>query len=130
MKATRVFFAGVLGALLSCGALRAQEFELPSELAQGPEQGPELVPVPREVAPPPAPAGSEIPTKDSQPVHRLSNWITYNRPNGCEGPLAHVLPIGTEFYVRSGPSVPLGNEIFGRTLDVGWAIQGGVRALF
>lgn len=39
-------------------------------------------------------------------------------------------PIGTEYYLRVGPSFPVGNEVLGRNLRTGFTVGGGVRALF
>lgn len=113
MNLTRVFFASVLGVVLALGQVRAQ----------APEESIGTAPTPI--------VGSDIPVQDNQPFPRiLSNWITYQRNNCCEAPLGHNLPIGTEFFVRSGPSVPIEGDVYGRVLDVGWVFQGGVRALF
>src|SRR5688572_33427329 len=34
-------------------------------------------------------------------------WITYTRPDCC-GPLGRNGPVGGEFYLRTGPSLPVG----------------------
>jgi hypothetical protein len=60
----------------------------------------------------------------------LSNWITYSDRGPCCHSTFGSTPIGTEFFLRVGPSIPFGNEQFGRTLDTGWMIEGGARALF
>jgi NAD-dependent dihydropyrimidine dehydrogenase PreA subunit len=114
MKATRVFFAGLVGLLLSLGTVQAQ---LPPEVD-------ETLALPPERA-------NEVPMEEGSPYPRvLSNWITYNRPNCCQGPVGGSMPIGTELFIRSGPSIPFGSEVFGTVLDVGWMFQGGARALF
>jgi hypothetical protein len=38
-------------------------------------------------------------------------------------------PIGTDVFLRSGTSTPFGSGILAQTLDTGWMIEGGVRAL-
>jgi hypothetical protein len=71
-------------------------------------------------APPPAPVNPG----------GLSSWLVYPRAPGCCGPVGGNGPIGSEVYLRTGASIPVGGGIFGDVLDVGWAIQGGGRALF
>jgi hypothetical protein len=59
----------------------------------------------------------------------LSSWITYVRPDCC-GPVGGDGPVQSEIFFRSGLSVPIGGNFFGRGLDLGWLVQGGGRALF
>ena len=62
------------------------------------------------------------------PVPQLSRWIT-GPPGDCCGPFGGKT-IGYEIYLRNGVSIPFGNGVLARDLDVGWVIQGGARVLF
>src|SRR5262249_11235625 len=73
---------------------------------------------------PPAPAG---------PVNgpsRLSDYITYNRPTGCCGPVGGDGPILSEIFLRSRVSIIAGGGWLAGALQTGWAIDGGARSLF
>lgn len=59
----------------------------------------------------------------------LSDWILYPRDYRSVGP-TNGRYMGTELFLRCGPSIPFGTETLGPALDVGWMIQGGGRALF
>ncbi|HJZ91716.1 MAG TPA: hypothetical protein VKE40_12650 [Gemmataceae bacterium] len=48
----------------------------------------------------------------------------------CCGPVGSHGPLGQEVYFRVGPSVPLGEGIFVKNLNVGWVAQVGGRAQF
>lgn len=75
------------------------------------------------------PAAPADTTPDKLPaVHSLSDWITYSCPDCC-GPIGGHGPIGSELYVRSGWSIPVGGDIFHSTLETGWTIEGGGRLL-
>ncbi len=81
---------------------------------------------------PPAPKSAATQTNKQvadQPYHGLSNWITYERPDCC-GPIGTSMPILTEFYLRVGPSFPIGSQFLGEKLDTGWMIAVGARAMF
>ena len=69
------------------------------------------------------------PAQPAEPPGVLSSWITYVRP-GCCGPVGGSGPIGTELYLRTGPSIPVEGGFLKHTLSVGWEEQGGGRALF
>jgi hypothetical protein len=70
----------------------------------------------------PAPTGPVPPAS-------LSSWILYNQPCCC-GPLGTHQPMRYELFLRAGPAFPVAGDIFNRTLETGWAIQGGARVLF
>jgi hypothetical protein len=106
----RKFLVGMLGALLWAGLARAQ----------GNLDGSSL-PAPQE-------QGTEHPT-----AHFLSDFITFANRDHVPIPVeaAHVMyPVGTEPFFRVGPSTPFGSGTFAATLDTGWMLEGGVRALF
>src|SRR5262245_53808120 len=61
----------------------------------------------------------------------LSQWITYDY--GDFGPVGDGIPVLSEVFLRSGFAIPtsagpLGN--IGKSLDLGWAIEGGGKLLF
>jgi hypothetical protein len=55
-------------------------------------------------------------------------WILYTRPDCC-GPWGKNGPIGTEVYLRTGPSRPVATGILHETLSTGWMVDGGGRTL-
>jgi hypothetical protein len=61
---------------------------------------------------------------------RLSDYIIYNRPHGCCGPVGGDGPIGTEIFFRTGPSIVAGGGVFADTLQTGWGFDVGARSLF
>ncbi len=61
---------------------------------------------------------------------RPSEWILYRQCEDCYCPAGGHGPIGTEFYLRVGPSFAYGDGTFGQVLDSGWGIQGGARLMF
>lgn len=61
----------------------------------------------------------------------LSQWITYDY--GDFGPVGDGIPVMSEVFLRSGFAIPtsagpLGN--LGKSLDLGWEIEGGGKLLF
>lgn len=67
-------------------------------------------------------------TSSPQPTRSLSQWIVGTEPDCC-GPLSDKTPIKSEIYLRSGASFPFGDGPLEKSLDNGWAIAGGYRAL-
>jgi hypothetical protein len=63
-------------------------------------------------------------------VYGVSSWLTYPKPAGCCGPVGGNGLIEGEVYLRNGISIPIGGNLFGRELDPGWMVTGGVRSLF
>lgn len=56
-------------------------------------------------------------------------WVYQQPPDCC--PQGFSGPIGTELYVRGGPSFPIaGGGDFNKSLMTGWEIMGGGRSLF
>jgi len=64
------------------------------------------------------------------PSSGLSDWITYRRDLCCNGPVDGPPSMATEFFIRGGPTVPVGNEAASSVLGVGWMIDGGARFLY
>jgi hypothetical protein len=60
----------------------------------------------------------------------VSSWLAYPRGPGCCTLVGRNGPIGSEFYVRTGVTVPFGSGPFASGFNPGWDIEGGVRALF
>ncbi|HEV3260987.1 MAG TPA: hypothetical protein VG013_29315 [Gemmataceae bacterium] len=85
--------------------------------------------LPRPDADQPASAAALPPDAGSSAPGRLSNWITYSRPDCC-GPVGGHGPVTYDIYTRTGPVIPFGGNTFGRALDVGWEVEGGGRSLF
>jgi hypothetical protein len=56
-------------------------------------------------------------------------WITYTRPECC-GPVGKNGPIGWEYYLRTGPSLPVSTGILHQGLTTGWMGAIGLRTLF
>jgi hypothetical protein len=118
MNVKSLCLAGLAAALLGLGQARAQYTTMPYGSRGGPPGDGAAAP---DAAP--APAAPAI-------THSLSDWITYPRPPGCCGPTGADGPICSELYLRSGVSVPIGGGFLNRVVNVGWDVEGGVRALF
>jgi len=105
-------------------------------LAQPPATGtPPPMPIPPPaVFPVPAPAGYPAaaianPAGGLQPVSRsASDWL--NSPCLCNGPTGKNGPIGSEFFIMTGPKIPFGSSIEARYANTGWMVEGGARSLF
>src|SRR5262249_29673993 len=103
-------------------------------VAQPPAPGPEQLPPPAVPAPTPVPdmipPPSQIPAVQAGlPAGTVPDpWITFDRP-GCCGPLGASGPIDTEWYLRTGPSIPTGNGILRESLNTGWMTDIGGRSL-
>jgi hypothetical protein len=67
-------------------------------------------------------------TSAVKPAAELSSWIVGTDPDCC-GALGDHTPLMTELYLRSGLSFPTASGILANSIDAGWAIQGGGRAL-
>ena len=107
-----------LGALVlmtvGLGTGRAQ----PDKIGYSPS--PALAPTPTEV---------NVPlSSTTKPAPALSQWIVGTDPDCC-GPLGNHTPLMTELYFRSGFSFPYENGQLGKSLNTGWDIEGGGRAL-
>jgi hypothetical protein len=134
MSVKSVCLSGLVLTLLGLGAARGQDPASPLSVdTHGPppyaSSGSPLGPP---EAAPPAPAGHDLPPPLG-PLAPPDTWLVYPRPTNCCGPVGHNGPIGSEIYLRTGVSVPIGGGAFGNgtgILDTGWAIQGGARVLF
>lgn len=74
----------------------------------------------------PSPAVQEV-----IPVHGVpSPYMQYCRSGDCHDYFGFMGPVRSEYYVRSGISLPFGNGIYGENLETGWLIQGGARVHF
>jgi hypothetical protein len=76
----------------------------------------------------PAP-GTGVPYTSVRGPIELSPWIQGEQP-GCCGPVGDHNPLRFELYTRSGWSFPIGDGQLEDSIDSGWMIQGGARALF
>jgi hypothetical protein len=125
MSAKMVFPSALILAVLSCCAVHAQY--LP-----GTRSAPEnIAPLPMtttEQAQPGDTVSQQIAATPQAPAG-LSHWITYACPDCC-GPIGGNGPIKEELYISTGPSIPLGQAIFGHVLQDGWEVKGGGRTLF
>jgi hypothetical protein len=112
-----------LGALvLSFIALGAAQGQVPNKVTADLDPTLRDQPMPPPDLPAPVPPGAFA-------APGLSNWITYQRP-GCCGSMGGDGPVQAETYVRAGASLPIEGAYFGHTLETGWLVQGGARALF
>jgi hypothetical protein len=121
MNATRACLVALVITLAGVSAGRAQQ------PAYGPANSPSLTP-PVLPAPGAQPQPVDGPVVPAGPP-RLSDYILGTRPDCC-GPLGGDGVISTELYVRWGPSFVMPGGFFGHTLETGWEVQGGGRALF
>jgi hypothetical protein len=126
MKWKKIWLSSLAVALLGLGVVRGQgfdDFSSPPSLAAPPATAlgmPNALPAsPGEPAVPPP--GQQV---------RLSNWILGERCPGCCGPIGGNGPIGSEMYLRSGVSIPIGGGALNSSLETGWDIEGGARVLF
>ena len=69
------------------------------------------------------------PTAETITLGKVSDWISYNRPQCC-GSIGGNGPIAMELFARTGFSIPAEGRIFGHVLETGWAVEGGGRSLF
>jgi hypothetical protein len=105
------------------GCLTLVGFSLGAARAQM-EPGAPLVP-----GPSPALLNASVPLNSTpKPAPGLSQWIVGTDPDCC-GPLSDRTPLQTELFIRSGFSFILGDGQLHDSLDDGWAIEGGGRAL-
>jgi hypothetical protein len=149
MSAKSVFAAALVVTALGIRAARGQtpaagpisptSASTPLTLTYQKEAGPGTD---AEMLPPPAPVKSELlpavatlPADPASaapaavPLHKLSDYITYQRPECC-GPVGPDGPVKYELYMRVGPALPVEGAIFGHVLETGWMIEGGGRTLF
>jgi hypothetical protein len=80
--------------------------------------------------PPPFPAAVIAdPGAGVQPVSpSASDWL--KSPCLCNGPTGKNGPIGSELFLLTGPSIPVGNSVQDRFADTGWMVEIGARSLF
>src|SRR5438309_1652554 len=94
------------------------------------------------VAPPVESLPAPIPTPTTPPVAATpaigdalppgtvgDPWIEYTRP-GCCGPIGGDGPIGSEWFLRNGISMPVATGILHEALQTGVMTEFGARALF
>ena len=79
---------------------------------------------------PPGPGAPGAPPDTEVLQMGPSSWLLYPRSPGCCGPTGADGTIGGEIYFRSGVSIPVGGNFFGRLLEPGWQIEGGGRTIF
>jgi hypothetical protein len=134
MSAKAIVSGAVLLAVLGGLSARAVA-QTPDASSQVPEQIPSPANPPMPA--PMSPIGSVIPNPSQVPAVQAGlpagsvpdPWITYDRP-GCCGPLGSDGPIGYEGYVRTGVSIPAGNNVLQESLNAGWQTSAGARSLF
>jgi hypothetical protein len=120
MNAKRACLVALVMTLAGAGAARAQ---YGAGRYGGSESPPPALP-----APGPAPTAADAPVPPPTGP-RLSDYLVGTRPDCC-GPIGGDGQIGTELYVRWGPSINTAAGYFGRTLETGWEVQAGGRVLF
>lgn len=148
MKVKHVCLGAVLSTVLCLGQALAQPPALPGEgsstagssnpaMAQPTMAGSPTTLIGQPHAGPPASApmavpsgpGDHAPPGSAHPPIMYSRWIQGTCPDCC-GPIGGHTPIRSELFVRSGISWITGNGILASSLDDGWKIEGGGRALF
>lgn len=103
-----------------------QPLIMPEEPLSSPPSGEsELLepPLPMSEAPLPPPEGEILPAGTI-----TSPWLTGSSLNCC-GPVGGHGPIGSELYLRTGPSIPIGGNFLDDRTQVGWNVGGGGRTL-
>ncbi len=127
MSGRRLFFSGMLAALLGTGVAHAQDY--PSGSGTPP---PPLSRDPNTVNSNPPGLGTPGANAEMEAAPPgPSSWISYVRPPGCCGPMGcKGGPIGTEIYFRTGIADPISGNFFGRNLRPGWKVDGGGRSIF
>jgi hypothetical protein len=128
MNAKKIWLSGLAVALLGVGVVRGQG----PTYAPGPDKLPSYAPgsdkLPYPALPVQTPPDPNLPPPGQQPM--LSRWMVGERWPGCCGPIGGNGPIGSEIYVRTGVSFPMGGGGLSRATDTGWDIEGGGRVLF
>jgi hypothetical protein len=122
MSAKPLSFAVLLG-LLAAGTAAAQPPNQPMPLEPSPPMT--GTPVPNTAAP--GSAGTVLQNGFTPlPGTSASRWVEESSalPVGGNG------PIGQEIYFETGPTLPIGNGVFGLYTHTGWMVNGGGRALF
>jgi hypothetical protein len=107
-------------------AVAQEDARTPAEQLPAPA-GPPSGEAPDRGAPVPPPGQPAAPAP--QGPTGLSSWILYYHPDCC-GPIGGNGRISYELYAHTGPSIPVGNQYYGHTLDTGWDVQAGGRSLF
>jgi hypothetical protein len=124
MNAKTVTSAILIGMLATSAVARGQGLGStvqPPPIRRDMPDGPEALP------PPVGTPGAVPPGMVAPSLGGLSDWITYRRPDCCSsGPLS---PLYSEAFLRVGPCIAVGGNYLGRELQVGWAIEGGIRGL-
>jgi hypothetical protein len=65
-----------------------------------------------------------------QPVSPAAkSWIE-SSPCLCCGPVGRNGPIGSEYFLATGPSIPIGGGTLAQQINTGWMTEWGARALF
>ena len=77
--------------------------------------------------PPPVDQPSAVPSPLQ--TYAPDSWLAQQEPLCC-GPLGKHGPIGSELYVRGGPSLLIGSGDFAKALKTGGQFQAGGRSLF
>jgi hypothetical protein len=120
MNAKRACLVALVMALAGFGVARAQQYGPGSSKSTG---APSALPAPSAE---PGPTDAPMPPPTGP---RLSDYILGSKPDCC-GPMGGDGTIATEIYVRWGPSIVVMNGFLPKTLETGWEVQGGGRALF
>jgi hypothetical protein len=133
MSAKKICLGGLVVALLGWGAVRGQSPDAPYGDMAGtggtgfPAAPPPGAPPPG--APPPGAALPPPPPPQGAPPG-LSDWVAGCHGPRCCGPVGGNGPLVYEAYARGGVVFPVSGNLFGRALDVGWAVEAGGRSLF
>jgi hypothetical protein len=118
--------SGLVVAFLGLGVAHAQGPVYSLDAVITPPANPPGVTAAPAIAPPLTPGEPAGPEYGGGGV---SSWLAYPRAAGCCSPTGRNGQIGSELYLRSGTSVPIGGGFFGSVMKPGWDIAGGVRTL-
>jgi hypothetical protein len=122
MNGKKSWLGSLAVVLLGLGVVRGQGVNPPVGAPYAP------TPMPYGSGAPGAPTGPTTDPGGPPPNFTLSKWITGEHSPGCCGPLGGG-PIGSEIYLRSGVSFPVGGGL-SSSVKPGWDIEGGGRVLF
>jgi hypothetical protein len=133
MKTTAYNLGALLSALLACGPGQSAD---PPAAPQGVPPAAVIPPGSKAPLPdvlPQTPSGAmpttSTPRTDGLPPGSVTSpWIDYSRPDCCGSICGG--PIGSEYFLRNGPSIPVSTGILHETLNTGWMTEAGLRTLF
>jgi hypothetical protein len=131
MSAKAIVSGAVILALLGGWAsLVAAQPPMPPTPAPAPAPPVESLPAPSTIPGQPVGLPAAPTIGDGLPPGSVTDpWIDYTRP-GCCGPIGRNGPIGSEWFLRNGVTIPVAGGILNDALQTGYMTEFGARALF